>query len=324
MASRRDSPGPRRRLSLPNTPALNAAVAALTPTTHAPWLAYAGMLLRRRRGLAQGQPLPVIGRTTGSVTLTAAWLRDYRELIGLPDQPAVLPPLVLQLAAAPLHLEILGDRRFPFRAMGLVHVGQRVDQVCGVLPGSVLQLDACTGRVWPARSGMHLELVTEARHEGRLVWRSITTALARQRHPQAFATAMPAALDAPSSVPRDGVDWLRVELVRAPEDLGRRYASVAGDWNPIHQRAWLARRFGFERAIVHGTWTLARAMVAAGWPGLHAFSLSAQFRKPVMLPSSVAIWVHKGPSVQWLRVTDTEGAIEHLVARLEPALARDA
>lgn len=295
-------------------------LAALMPAPKAPWRAYAGILLRRRAGLHDDRSFPLIGCGTGGIKINPKWLAAYRELVGLPDEPAILPPLALQIAAAPLHLEILSDPNFPFPALGLVHVGQRVDQTCALMPGASLQLDAFTGRSRPVPAGTYFEIVTDARREGRLVWRAIATVLARHARPAQDAVPAPTA---PGPLDLAGEPWLRVELIRAAEDLGRRYAAVAADWNPIHQRAWLARRFGFERAIVHGTWTLARALAAAGWPSHEAFSLQADFRKPVALPSTVAVWVHAGPSVQALRVTDAEGRIEHLVARLEPALARD-
>ena len=152
---------------------------ALPPTPAGHGRAYASLLLRRRPGLAPDQLLPVIGRATGTVKLEAAWLSRYRTLVGMADEPAVLPPLALQLAASPLPLEVLADRHFPFRAMGLVHVAQRVDQAAAVLPGALLRLEAFTGRCWPVAAGWQFEIVTEARREGRLVWRSITTALAR-------------------------------------------------------------------------------------------------------------------------------------------------
>lgn len=285
------------------------------------------MLLRPRRGLRGSQGLPVIGRSTGPVKLSALWLAAYRELIGLPDEPSVLPPLALQLAAAPLHLSILADPRFPFRAMGLVHLAQRIDQARPVLPGAVFRLEAFTGHAGPVKRGTQFELITEASdREGKLLWRAVTLVLSR--HPPADARAAEAAPSGPISslVGELAVEpplWTRCGFVSVPEPLGRRYAAIAGDWNPIHQRAWLARPFGFDRAIVHGTWTLARALVAAGWPVHEAFSLHARFRKPVPLPSSVAVWVHAGRALQTLRVTDGEGGIEHLTARIEPALARE-
>ena len=260
--------------------------------------------------------------------LRPAWLAEYRAQIGLPDEPAVLPPLALQLAAAPLHLEIMADRQFPFRAMGLVHLAQRVDQSVAVMPGAVLQLDAFTGRCTPANRGMEFELITEARREGRLVWRGITTVLARQtRASQGAAAPAPGVAQAGSSqavkahspVEVLGGTWTALCTLPVPENQGRRYAAIAGDWNPIHQRAWLARRFGFDRAIVHGTWTMARALVAAGWPQHEAYSLQARFRKPVLLPSTMSLWTQHAPSVQCLRVMDEDANTEHLILRLEPA-----
>ena len=335
---------------------MRTGVAPLSPHLPGPWRAYAGMLLRPRRGVSEERQMPVIGRSTGPVKLQAPWLAAYRELIGLPDEPAVLPPLALQLAAAALHLDIMADRHFPFRAMGLVHLSQRVDQIAAVMPGAVLKLEAFTGRTRPVRLGTRFDLITEARREGRLVWRSVVGVLARHGErseeaandreerslyrlgrgpdPMLGLPARPPAADTSSapmplstfSIMDDGsslqpLGWQRLETIDVPEDLGRRYASVAGDWNPIHQRAWLARRFGFERAVVHGTWTLARGLVAAGWPLNEAYSLHAQFRKPVLLPSSVATWIQTGSALQWLRVTDVTGDIEHVVARLEPAVA---
>ena len=73
-----------------------------------------------------------------------------------------------------------------------------------------------------------------------------------------------------------------------PADLGRRYARVSGDYNPIHLSGATARLFGFRRAIAHGMWTLARVAaelqprVAGG-----AAVLEVTFKLPVLLPGRV-------------------------------------
>ncbi len=329
-----------------------AKLAALTPTPPGAFRAVAGMLLRPRRGLAGDARMPVIGRATGLVKIRPEWLATYRPLVGLNNEPAVLPPLALQLAASPLHLDIFADKNFPFRALGLVPMSQRIDQVSAVMPGAVLKIEAYTGRTRAVRWGTRFDLITEVRRDGRMVWRSITGILARhgtheaaaandrnrpsgnraEVDPLACMPATPPVLETGSmpmplsafSVLDDGASlltsgWQRLELIDAPEDLGRRYAAIAGDWNPIHQRAWLARRFGYDRALVHGSWTLARGLASAGWPLQEAFSLHAQFRKPVLLPSAVAAWTQSGSALHWLRMTDAKGGTEHVVARLEPA-----
>ncbi|AGH45935.1 MaoC/PaaZ C-terminal domain-containing protein [Paraglaciecola psychrophila] len=37
--------------------------------------------------------------------------------------------------------------------------------------------------------------------------------------------------------------------------LGRQYAKVSGDFNPIHLNKWLAKLFGFQQHIIHGMLT---------------------------------------------------------------------
>ena len=53
---------------------------------------------------------------------------------------------------------------------------------------------------------------------------------------------------------------------RVPGDIGRRYAAVSGDRNPIHMHALSAKAFGFPRAIAHGMWTKARCLAALRLP----------------------------------------------------------
>jgi acyl dehydratase len=304
------------------------SLSPLIPTPPAAWRSYAGLYLRPRAGLLREPRLPAIGRSTGPVKLNAHWLAAYRDLVGLPRDPAaLLPPLALQLAASPLHLEILADRKFPFKASGLVHLGLRIDQAGPIDADAVLQLESATGRSNPCRHGILFDLVTEARRDGRLAWRSITTMLARGARP----SSAPATESRGSSLseyqtewPDTGQGWRRVGLIEAPAGLGRRYAKVARDWNPLHRRDWLSRRFGLEKAVIHGSWTLARALASATWPLHDAFSMQARFFKPVPLPAQMGVWTYTGMAIQGLRVTDTEGLRQHLVARVEPALTRDA
>jgi acyl dehydratase len=70
--------------------------------------------------------------------------------------------------------------------------------------------------------------------------------------------------------------------------MGRRYAKVSGDFNPIHWHALTARPFGFKRAIVHGMWTLAACLARLGEALPTAgVTVRCDFLKPVVLPSEV-------------------------------------
>jgi hypothetical protein len=62
---------------------------------------------------------------------------------------------------------------------------------------------------------------------------------------------------APTSEP-DATMPLRAEWA-LPQDAGRRYAALSGDWNPIHLWGWSARLFGLRQPIIHGAHSMARA-----------------------------------------------------------------
>ena len=105
---------------------------------------------------------------------------------------------------------------------------------------------------------------------------------------------------------------------RLADDLGRRYAAVSGDVNPIHLHPLTARAMGFPRAIAHGMWTGARTIAALGPQSTGPSRSHVWFRKPVLLPTTVDLVVDRSGSAQVaaLRGTRKPDTI-HLVATLE-------
>ena len=79
-----------------------------------------------------------------------------------------------------------------------------------------------------------------------------------------------------------GIVW------RLPGDLGRQYAAVSGDHNPIHLYPITAKALGFPRQIAHGMWTMARCVAALENRLPDAVRVDVAFKKPVLLPGSVA------------------------------------
>ena len=286
---------------------------AIRPPAFWPTLAATvGLLRHPRPGLVEPAALARIERTLAAATLDPAWLRAYRNIIGLTsERDAALAPLTLQVAAAPLHLGILADPHFPFSALGLVHMSQSVTQTRAIPAAAPVDLLAySTDARWEKR-GMSFCLVTEARCEGDLVWQARTRALAPCQSPG----VSPASPTGGSPVEERDSATLRCEqALQVRESCGRRYAAIAGDLNPIHQHALLARLFGYPRAIVHGTWTLARALVMADLPSHAAFSLSARFRRPVALPSVVRVraWTQQVQHQHRIEVTSPDGATTYL------------
>ncbi len=135
-----------------------------------------------------------------------------------------------------------------------------------------------------------MTLVTEARAGEQVVWHARSDFLHRERPADAGRPSQPAA--ASGSVPGwpagegqgDTVVPARWQL---PAGLGRRYAAVSGDRNPIHLYDATARPFGFRRHIAHGMWLVARclAQLEAGLPDTYRCEVA--FRHPVELPGEV-------------------------------------
>ena len=148
----------------------------------------------------------------------------------------------------------------------------------------------------PHRRGVLFDIVGEASAGSELIWECRSTYLNRSAKLPGEADSetahqrggsdtdigvRTAPLDAEGSVLRPAGLW------RLPADLGRRYAAVSGDVNPIHLNALVARTFGFPRMIAHGMWTHARTLAALQPRLPDAFEVGVQFSKPVLLPSTV-------------------------------------
>ena len=85
-----------------------------------------------------------------------------------------------------------------------------------------------------------------------------------------------------------------------PANMGRQYAAVAKDNNPIHTSALAAKAFGFPGVIMHGMYFIVRAAaecqaVVEKSDGLgklgYPVEVTAKFVRPVVLPHKVGFKV---------------------------------
>jgi acyl dehydratase len=206
--------------------------------------------------------------TREGVAIDRERLAAYSRVCGfrLRDELPVTYPHVL---AFPLGLELMADREFPFSALGLVHIANRIEVVRPIDAGSRLDLRVWAADLEPHERGTRFALHTEAVVAGDAVWRERSTYLRRERGGSGASSWSPPPVKAVWDV---------------PADTGRRYARVSGDWNPIHLSRVSARLFGQRGAIAHGMWTLARCL--AGLEGVLPRSgvVDVRFRRPVAVP----------------------------------------
>ncbi len=240
-------------------------------------------------------------------------LADYTRVCGFPLREH-LPGTYPHVLAFPLHLALMADRRFPCAAVGLVHVANRITQHRPIQRDERLDLRVHATRLQAHPRGLTFSLVTEVRAAGEVVWEELSTMLHREQRtgPAGMRDEQPEAL-----LTTRAVEW------RLPADLGRRYAAVSGDRNPIHLHPLTARAFGFPRAIAHGMWTKARCLAALEHRLPPAFSIEVRFRRPILLPATVAFSRTLEDDGIRFWVTDPSGQKRHLDGRVKPAAAAD-
>lgn len=237
---------------------------------------FARAALRRR---ASGNTLPNLGLRCW-VTVDPAKAEAFREVCGIASS-ALLPPTYPHVLAFPLQMKLLTDPRFPLPLLGMVHLGNRIT-VHRPLGGVIKALVSVrTERLEPHEKGVTFHLITQVEDALGVLWEEDSQMLCRGV--QGSGASPEHYQPAPLPMTRIG-QWL------APADIGRRYARVSGDVNPIHLSAASARLFGFPCAIAHGLWLKSRALAALDEhlpePPLE---VDVQFGKPVRLPSEVSL-----------------------------------
>jgi acyl dehydratase len=279
------------------------------------WMKLLPLALRRAPGLRDGDDIPRI-EVGATVPVDQAWLRSYRAITGGVDD-GVLPPCAPQVLAADLHVKILGDARYPLPVLGMVHLENVIEERGPIAAASTLELRAVLEGHKRVARGITVDIVTEATVGGDVVWRSVMTALIRDKAAgNTEKKAREERVEAPQT-------WSSSSSAALPEDLGRRYAGVSGDANPIHWNRFTAKPFGFPRAIIHGMWTLARSLVEVdAVVPTRPRRIHARFIRPVFLPGAMVVSATT-PSperVVGVRVTPLRAGAPHMLAAVAPLL----
>ncbi|MDF2396389.1 acyl dehydratase [Pseudomonas sp. 3MA1] len=231
-----------------------------------------------RRGI-KNTPLPEQGLRCW-ISLEPRRLEAYRQVCGYLDN-GLLPATYPHVLAFPLQMQLLTDPAFPFPLLGLIHLANRIRILRPMGNVSRVRVAVRVGNLQPHAKGAVFDLVTTVDDQLGPLWEAESRMLCRGAH-------VPGEPGVPPSI--SGVGLNEVSRWRAESDIGRRYARVCGDYNPIHLSAWSARLFGFPRAIAHGLWNKARTLAALSdtLPAAN-IEVTVQFSKPLLLPGEVRL-----------------------------------
>ena len=295
------SPAPATRVALPRVPALGGLYGR-------------GALASARfavRGGARPTPgaLPDVTYAVDDVRADADHLTAYQHLLHEPATDA-LPAGYVHVLAFPVAMALMVRPDFPLPLLGMVHLANRVEQRRPLTLGDTLAVRAWARDLRPHRSGTQVDLVTEVASDGDVAWQGVSTYLAK-------GVRLPDA-------PRDESERptfeppVRTGRWELPADVGRRYAAVSGDRNPIHLSPVTARALGFERAIAHGMYTASRALADVGAARGDSFTWSVEFAAPVLLPATPDVRVAPDGAGHAFAVWHPRKARLHLSGQVTP------
>ncbi len=273
-----------------------------------------------------GKSIPPLELTLRDVPIERERLAAYRAVCDFAHGRDLVAPTYPHILAFPLHMALMAEPAFPFSAVGLVHVENEIRQTRSLRVGERLNFLVHATPFEPHPRGRTFCLLTTARVGDELVWSERSTMLHRGAPWAGEGAPVDAAEDgapeqAPTALSHDSDAALTRSRIGVPGDVGRRYAAVSGDRNPIHMHALGGKAFGFPRAIAHGMWTKARCLAALEAELPDALTVNVRFRRPVLIPASASFECesHEGTIRFMLRSESREQL--HLAGSLHEGVA---
>lgn len=242
------------------------------------------------------------------VDVDAKRLAAYRNVCGFADN-GLLPPTYPHLLAFALQMQLLTAKEFPFPLLGLIHLSNCIRLLRPMGGVNRVRVSVQVQNLQPHEKGATFDLVTTLDDQLGPLWEAQSQMLCRGVKLEGEPV---------EEVLASTLEISQVAHWKAPSDIGRQYAKVSGDYNPIHLSAASAKLFGFPTAIAHGLWNKARTLAALAdhLPAANV-EIAVQFRKPVRLPSEVTLLASAAGSSGDLRLVGA-GDLEHMVGHWRP------
>jgi acyl dehydratase len=239
---------------------------------------------RRHALVPEGAAVPLLEGLVGRVRATPRRLARYRRICGFSDD-GCLPVTYPHVLAMPLQFAILTHPRFVVRIMGLIHVANEIRQARPLPADRSFALRSWIEGHREADRGHEFDLYTSMEDAEGTAWLEKSTLLARRSGGGGKQAARSARQALRYEKPGDGEATAAAE-VDVPRAVGRRYGWLSGDLNPIHLADRGARLFGFDRAVAHGMWSMARSLAALGGDALTPpVEVRVEFKFPLFMPS---------------------------------------
>ena len=211
-------------------------------------------LFLRRKGFNAKVGMPAINASWFGAQADQGALKDYCSTLDI-KMTDTLPLLYPHVMAGGMHMHMLTHKVFPIGLLGAVHLKNTITQHQAIAIGEKFDIHAQMGGFRLTAKGVEFDFTTQVKIGNDVVWEELSIyfmagKFGGKENPSAESSFELVSLDSLSDV----ASW------PVPKDRGKKYASISGDYNPIHTSKHLAKLFGFKRDIAHGFGILAQAV----------------------------------------------------------------
>lgn len=229
--------------------------------------------------------LPSATYSVDNLHIDQSNLNDYRKICGFSDNGKI-PVTYFSVLSQTLQMNMMVKEPFPFAVLGMVHIDNKVTQYRLIGERETVTMSVTFANLRDHAQGQQFDFVTTVKSQEDIIWEGTSTYLSRGKKSKTSnsAKSKPRPINVKPMVDERGTH----KVFEVPEDIGRRYAFVSGDFNLIHLHPLSAKAFGFPKAIAHGMWSKAKCLAMIGdLPD--ACSIEVSFKLPIFLPSEVEL-----------------------------------
>lgn len=225
---------------------------------------------------SKDQVLPQVKYVVNDFYIEPKHLVQYNKVCGF-DNDGNIPAIYFAVLSQTLQIYMMTEEDFPFSVLSLSHLENQITQYSYLPANQKYQLSCCFGQSQLKHNGVAFDFIIHVHMNNQLVMEGKTTYFQKQSQDQE-----------PAMINMSTVfDFEKQSAWHIPENIGRRYAFVSGDFNLIHLHAMTAKVFGFNQAVAHGMWSKAKVMAQLNLPEKYTFDMT--FKQPIDLPTSVQL-----------------------------------
>lgn len=211
------------------------------------------IIFLRRNGFKPGDNLLPIKAVMANITVDKKKLKEYIDICGLKDD-GNLPLLYPHVFTAPMQMAIVSHRNFPVSCLGILHYRNHIIRHRPIGADEILNIEVELTEHRIVRQGLESDYIIKVKSGDELVWESITTYMKKGRFGSEYRNSPNSDLIQPMTAAGNTTDLF------IPENIGRKYAKICSDYNPIHLSKTIARLLGYRKRVAHAMWAVANGM----------------------------------------------------------------